>query len=153
MKYFMQTAILESIKSISKSGGPFSALIVKNGKIISVGHNEVAKKNDPTAHAEIIAIRKACKKLNTFNLSGCEIYASSYPCSMCLSAIAWARIKKVYYFFDLDHAHSSKFDDQEIYNFINNKKSKIKMKIEKVDFAIEEDPFEIWNKKKDKIKY
>lgn len=153
MKYFMQTAILESIKSISKSGGPFSALIVKNGKIISVGHNEVAKKNDPTAHAEIIAIRKACKKLNTFNLSGCEIYTSSYPCSMCLSAIAWARIKKVYYFFDLDHAHNSKFDDQEIYNFINNKKSKIKIKIEKVDFAIEEDPFEIWNKKKDKIKY
>ncbi|MDD3245095.1 MAG: nucleoside deaminase [Candidatus ainarchaeum sp.] len=149
----MQTAILESVKSVLKSGGPFGAIIVKNGKIISVGHNEVTKKLDPTAHAEIIAIRKACKKLNTYDLSGCEIYTSSYPCSMCLSAIAWARLKKVYYFFDIDHAHNSMFDDKEIYNFLNKKKSKIKISIKKIDFAIEEDPFEIWNKKKDKKKY
>ncbi len=103
MKYdaknkFMQMAIEEAREGINKGhGGPFGAVIVKDGKVIAKGHNEVIYKNDPTCHGEMQAIRKACKKLKTYNLSGCEIYTTGEPCHMCLSAIIWAKIDKIYY--------------------------------------------------------
>ena len=103
-------------------GGPFGACVVKDGKVISVGSNLVLKNNDPTAHAEIVAIRRACRKLKTYDLSGCELYATSYPCPMCLSAIIWANIKKVYYGTDLRDAEKIGFRDDFIYNFIKNDK-------------------------------
>ena len=95
--FFMQKAIELSIKNIHNNGGPFGCVIVKNNKIISEGVNGVTQNNDPTAHAEIVAIRNACKKLNTFDLSGCELYTSCEPCPMCLSAIYWSHIDLVYY--------------------------------------------------------
>ena len=95
-KKFMAKAIELSIKSANTIGGPFGSVIVKDQKIIAEGSNKVTSTNDPTAHGEIVAIREACKQLNTFDLSGCEIYTSCEPCPMCLSAIYWSRLDKIY---------------------------------------------------------
>ena len=103
---------------ITNAGGPFGAVVVKEGVIIGKGSNCVLKNNDPTAHAEIIAIREACKNLNTYDLTGCELYTSCYPCPMCLSAIIWANIKKVYYGNSKEDAASIGFRDDDIYSFI-----------------------------------
>ena len=94
---FMKRAIELSIESVNRGGGPFSCIIVKENKIIAEGSNKVTSSKDPTAHGEIVAIREACKKLNNFSLSGCELYSTCEPCPMCLSAIYWARIDKIYY--------------------------------------------------------
>lgn len=100
-------------------GGPFGACIVKDGKIIGKGSNHVLSNNDPTAHAEIMAIRNACKNINTYDLSECELYTSCYPCPMCLSAIIWANIKKVYYGNTKEDAANIGFRDDFIYDYIN----------------------------------
>lgn len=100
-------------------GGPFGACVVKNGKIIGRGSNHVLAHNDPTAHAEVMAIRDACKNINSYDLSDCEIYTSCYPCPMCLSAIIWANIKKVYYGNTKEDAADIGFRDDFIYDFIN----------------------------------
>ena len=105
---------------ITNNGGPFGACIVKDGKIIGKGANNVLKNNDPTAHAEITAIRDACKNINSYDLSGCELYTSCYPCPMCLSAIIWANIKKVYYGNTKEDADRIGFRDDFIYEYIKN---------------------------------
>jgi tRNA(Arg) A34 adenosine deaminase TadA len=104
---------------ITNDGGPFGACIVKDGKIIGRGSNHVLANNDPTAHAEVMAIRDACKNINSYDLSGCEIYTSCYPCPMCLSAIIWANIKKVYYGNTKEDAANIGFRDDFIYDYIN----------------------------------
>ena len=104
----------------TNAGGPFGACIVKDGKIIGKGSNRVLVNNDPTAHAEIIAIRDACKNINSYDLSGAELYTSCYPCPMCLSAIIWSNIKKVYYGNTKEDAANIGFRDDFIYNFIKN---------------------------------
>ena len=104
----------------TKAGGPFGACIVKDGKIIGKGSNQVIKNNDPTAHAEIIAIREACKNINSYDLSGCQLYTSCYPCPMCLSAIIWSNIKEVYYGNTKEDAANICFRDDYIYEFIKN---------------------------------
>ena len=110
----MHVAMKEALKGISNNhGGPFGAVIVKDGDIIAKGHNQVVKNNDPTCHGEIDAIRKACKKLNTFDLSGCDIYTTSEPCPMCRAAIQWANINKVYYGCTVEDAESIGFRDVE----------------------------------------
>ena len=101
-------------------GGPFGAVIYKNGKIIGKGVNKVLAKHDPTAHAEIEAIRDACTNLKTHDLTGCELYATGYPCPMCMSAIIWANIKQVYYSADYEDAEKLGFRDQFIFDFIKN---------------------------------
>ena len=100
-------------------GGPFGACVVKNGEIIGKGSNHVLSNNDPTAHAEIMAIREACKTINSYDLSGCELYTSCYPCPMCLSAIIWSNIKKVYYGNTKEDAANIGFRDDFIYDYIN----------------------------------
>ena len=122
--FFMQKAIELSIKNINNNGGPFGCVIVKNNKIVSEGVNGVTQNNDPTAHAEIVAIRNACTKLNTFNLSGCEMYTSCEPCPMCLSAIYWSHIDIVYYGNSRENAAEIEFDDK----FIETIKSKVNQK-------------------------
>ncbi len=119
----MELGIEEARKTMNEGfGGPFGAVIVdSNNNIIAVASNTVLKDNDPTAHAEINAIKKACKKLNTHDLTGYKIYATGYPCPMCLSAIIWANIKEVYYGTDLKDAEKIGFRDQKIYDFINKK--------------------------------
>ncbi len=105
---------------ITNNGGPFGAVIVKNGEIVGKGNNHVVANNDPTAHAEIMAIRDACKNLNTFDLTGCEIYTSCYPCPMCLSAIIWSNIKKVYYGNTKEDAENIGFRDNHIYKYLDS---------------------------------
>jgi len=117
---FMRRALkLAQIGMESGHGGPFGAVIVKNGKIIGEGNNTVTSKNDPTAHAEIIAIRNACQSLDTFHLLDCEIFCSCEPCPMCLGAIYWARINKIYFASDRHDASKINFDDNLIYSEIN----------------------------------
>ena len=152
-KKFMAKAIELSINSANTVGGPFGSVIVKNNKIIAKGSNKVTSSNDPTAHGEIVAIREACKNLNTFDLSGCEIYTSCEPCPMCLSAIYWSRLDKIYYANTREDAKNIDFDDSFIYTEIpkNIDDRKIKMVQMLRDEALK--AFEIWDKKVDKIKY
>ena len=102
----------------TNAGGPFGACVVKNGKIIGKGSNHVLAHNDPTAHAEIMAIREACNNINSYDLSGCEIYTTCYPCPMCLSAIIWSNVKKVYYGNTKNDVANIGFRDDFIYNYI-----------------------------------
>lgn len=117
-KEFMKRAIELSSKNIETGGGPFGAVIIKDGKIIGEGWNKVTSKNDPTAHAEVEAIRDACKNLNSYNLTDAEIYTSCEPCPMCLSAIYWARLSKIYFANTKSDAAAIQFDDAFIYSEI-----------------------------------
>ena len=150
---FMQRAIELSIESINSGGGAFGSVIVKDEKIISEGMNRVTVDNDPTSHGEIVAIRNACKKLNTFNLSNCSLYSSCEPCPMCMSAIYWSRIGKVYYANTRDDAKKINFDDSLIYSEIpkKNEDKKISMKQIMRNEALK--AFDLWDKKTDKIEY
>ena len=141
----------------TNAGGPLGACIVKNGKIIGKGSNYVLLQNDPTAHAEIIAIRSACKNINSYDLSGAELYTSCYPCPMCLSAIIWANIKKVYYGNTKEDAANIGFRDDVIYNFIknltdNSNDSDI-LKLESIDREETIKSFKKYMKKSDKSIY
>ena len=119
---FMREAIIESEKNLKTGdGGPFGAVVVRNGKIIGRGHNEVIKNSDPTCHGEIQAIRDACKYLQTYDLTGCELYTSAMPCPMCLGAIIWANIKVVYYGNTAQDTAQIGFRDDFIYRFIEGK--------------------------------
>jgi len=149
----MERAIELSIESVNNNGGPFSSVIIKEGKIIAEGSNKVTLTNDPTAHGEIVAIRQACKKLNDFNLKGCELYSTCEPCPMCLSAIYWAHIDKIYYANTRNDAKKIDFDDSLIYSELqkNLKKRKIPMVQMMRNEALK--AFELWGKKADKVKY
>ena len=113
---FMHQAIALALRNIHDGGGPFAALVVKNGAVVASGANRVTATNDPTAHAEMVAIREACKKLKTFQLDGCEIYTTCEPCPMCLGAIYWARPARVFYASTASDAASAGFDDAFIYD-------------------------------------
>tara|TARA_B100001250_G_C19743546_1_gene764175 strand:+ start:442 stop:912 length:471 start_codon:yes stop_codon:yes gene_type:complete len=152
-KKFMLRAIELSVSSASTDGGPFGCVIVKDGKIIAEGSNKVTATNDPTAHGEIVAIREACRKLNTFNLLECELYSSCEPCPMCLSAIYWSHINIVYYANNRDDAKKIDFDDSMIYSEINKKVNERKIKMYQMMRNEALEAFKIWNEKSDKIKY
>ena len=150
---FMKRAIELSIESVKNGGGPFGCVIVKDKKIISEGSNKVTSTNDPTAHGEIVAIREACKKLNNFNLRGGELFSTCEPCPMCLSAIYWAHIDKIYYANTREDARKIDFDDSLIYLELqkNIEERKIPMIQMMRDEALK--AFELWDKKTDKVKY
>jgi len=150
---FMLRAIELSIDSANKTGGPFGCVIVKNNKIIGEGSNKVTLSNDPTAHAEIVAIREACQKLNIFNLSGCDLYSSCEPCPMCLSAIYWSHIDNIFYANTRDDAKEIDFDDSLIYSEFAKKTEDRKIPTKQMlrDEALQ--AFKIWSKKVNKIKY
>ena len=150
---FMMRAIQLSIKSVNSGTGPFGAVIVKNNKIISEGFNTVTLTNDPTSHAEIVAIRSACKILNNFSLKNTELYTTCEPCPMCLSAIYWAHIDKVYFANTRSDAHKIDFSDALIYEELNKtiKERMIPMNQMMRDEASK--AFDLWDKKKDKVKY
>lgn len=153
-RQFMQRAIRLAQNGIDENaGGPFGAVVVKDGEIIGEGWNQVTSTNDPTAHAEVTAIRQACEKLGSFQLEDCTIYTSCEPCPMCLGAIYWARPKKMFYACTREDAAKIGFDDQFIYDEIageiNNRK------IQAVNFMREEalEVFNNWEEKADKIEY
>lgn len=127
MQEYFEYAIKEANYGvINNEGGPFGAVVVnKNGKIIGVGHNKVLKNNDPTAHAEVMAIRDACKTLNTYDLTDCKIYSTSEPCPMCLSAIIWSNIKEIYYGTNRREVSKIGFRDDLIYNILEGKQKDI----------------------------
>lgn len=150
---FMQAAIDLSLDNIDQGGGPFGAVIVKEGKIIARGANRVTASNDPTAHAEVNAIREAARVLGTFDLSGCEIYTSCEPCPMCLGAIYWARLDRLYYAGDRNDAERAGFDDSMIYREIVLDPSERQLHTERLlgDEALA--AFEAWRAKEDRTDY
>jgi tRNA(Arg) A34 adenosine deaminase TadA len=149
----MRRAIALSIESVNSGGGPFGAVIARNGEIVAEGSNNVTLHHDPTAHAEVSAIREACRKLETFDLSGCDIYTSCEPCPMCLGAIYWAHIDKIYYANDRRDAADIGFDDDFIYQEIalkpteRTKPSEILLREEAIE------AFKQWEAKTDKTEY
>lgn len=152
-KEFMQMAIDLSVKNIDKGGGPFGAVIVKNNKVIAASGNSVTNDTDPTAHAEVNAIREACKALGSFDLSGCEIYASCEPCPMCLGAIYWARLDKLYFANTKSDADNIGFSDKFIYEefekTINERNLKTENFMREEAFAA----FKKWENSQDKTEY
>ena len=158
MNEFMKVANDLASKNLkTNAGGPFGACIVKNGLIIGRGANRVLDCNDPTAHAEVIAIRDACKNINSYDLTGCEIYTTCYPCPMCLSAIIWANITKVYYGNTKEDAAKIGFRDDFIYKYIskltNNVADESILKMINLDREETIKTFENYNNKEDKIIY
>lgn len=152
MNKFMKVAYNEATKGMLKNdGGPFGAVIVKDKKIIAKAHNQVLKRNDPTAHAEMNAIRKASKKLGTFDLSDCVIYTTCKPCPMCLGGIFWARIKTVYYGATDKDAAKAGFDDKLFYEML--KKDSNGLNLKQVDAKVNAKLFNIWLKKNDRKMY
>ena len=150
---FMMKAIELSIKSVNNGTGPFGAVIVKNNKIISEGFNTVTLSNDPTSHAEIVAIRIACKELSNFSLEDCDLYTTCEPCPMCLSAIYWARINKIYYANTRSDAKKIDFSDAMIYEELNKTINERKIPMHQMMREEAIKAFEMWDKKTDKIKY
>ena len=153
-RQFMDEAVrLSKEGSATGQGGPFGCVIVKDGKIVGKGYNKVSSTNDPTAHAEVVAIRDACKNLNSFQLQDCEIYTSCEPCPMCLGAIYWARPKKVYYANTKNDAARIGFDDAFIYEEINVYPPKRKIPMEHMPDADALTVFKYWDDNENKIKY
>jgi tRNA(Arg) A34 adenosine deaminase TadA len=153
-KKFIQEAIRISRQMMRRGqGGPFGAVLARNGRIVGRGWNQVTSANDPTAHAEVMAIRDACRKLKTFHLEDCELYTSCEPCPMCLSAIYWARVKKVYFANTRQDAAAIEFDDDFIYREVALPISKralpMKQLMRKEALAV----FVEWKDKADKIRY
>ena len=149
----MRKAIELSIENIKNGGGPFGAVIAKDGDIIATGTNRVTADNDPTAHAEVNAIRKACQTLKTFDLSGCTIYTSCEPCPMCLAAIYWAHIDNIYYGNNKKDAADIGFDDSYIYDELNlpvEKRTKLMNELLPEE-AIK--AFQLWDNTEDKTEY
>lgn len=140
--------------SVNNGGGPFGCVITDSKyNILSEEHNQVTFLNDPTAHAEIMAIRKACEKLNTFDLSNCLLFTSCEPCPMCLSAIYWSRIETVCYSNTRNDAKNIGFDDEFIYDEITKKNEERKIKLTKINSPISFNSFNIWSNKKNKKLY
>ncbi len=155
MDKFMKLANEEAVQgSLANDGGPFGAVITKNGEVISRGHNEVLKTNDPTAHAEMVAIRRAAESLGSYDLSGCEIHSSCEPCPMCLAAIYWSRISTIYFGATKEDAAEIGFDDNAIYEYIKNPQQfQEDLRMIPVDREACLQTFEKWLTKQDKIIY
>jgi guanine deaminase len=151
--YFLEKAVSAAVRGIKTGGGPFGALIVKDGRVISLSVNKVVTSGDPTAHAEIMAIRKAARMLKTHDLTGCVLYASCEPCPMCLGAIYWARISRVVYAAGRNDAADAGFDDSLIYNEIRLDPSERKIPFDQIAVGNSGDAFAQWLKSENKIPY
>lgn len=153
-KKFMNRALELAREGMKKNqGGPFGCVIVKNGSIIAEGNNRVTSDHDPTAHAEIIAIRNACRILNSFQLNDCEIYTSCEPCPMCLGAIYWARPKRVYYAANREDAAKAGFDDDFIYKELDLSPEERRIPMIQTERKKAIDLFKEWDLKEDKTQY
>jgi len=153
-EFFLKRAIELAQENVKKGqGGPFGAVIVKDGKIIAEGTNLVTSSNDPTAHAEIVAIRNACKELGTFQLSDCEIYSSCEPCPMCLGAIYWARPKRLIFAATRQEAAQAGFDDEFIYQEVSKSIEQRQLPTQQLPIEERMKPFDEWNNTNNKIPY
>ena len=149
----MQRAIELSVQNVQQGGGPFGAVIARHGEVLAEGVNRVTANHDPTAHAEVSAIRAACQKLKTFDLSGCEIFSSCEPCPMCLGAIYWAHIDRLYFGNDKDDAKAIGFDDSFIYDELALPRTLRKLPVRILMDKEAEEAFRMWENKTDKIEY
>ena len=153
-KYMQMADELSKQNLLTNNGGPFGAVVVKDGVVVGTGNNHVLRNNDPTAHGEITAIRNACKELNTYDLSGCELYTSCYPCPQCLSAIIWSNIKKVYYGNTKEDAADIGFRDDMIYKYLEDPENhKDILELEQIDREHTIQAFEEFKNKQDKTIY
>ena len=150
---FMRQAIALAVGNVKNGGGPFGAVIVKDGRVVATGVNRVVPDNDPTAHAEVNAIRSACVKMGTFNLSGCVLYTSCEPCPMCLGAIYWAHIDKIYYGATQYDAAAVDFDDSFIYRELELRPAERNKPVENILHNEALAPFDAWRSKADKVEY
>lgn len=149
----MKEAICLSVENVKNGGGPFGVVIVKDNQIIATGVNEVTRNNDPTAHAEMQAIRQACQKLQCIDLSGCTIYSSCEPCPMCLGAIYWAHLDKVYYSNSQKDAQEIGFDDHFIYSEFILPSSQRKIPLIHINIIEAKEAFQLWLRNENKIRY
>lgn len=151
---FLQQALQLAADNVdSGKGGPYGAVIVQDNRIISASANQVTSAIDPTAHAEVMAIRAACKQLNDFRLTGCVLYTSCEPCPMCLGAIYWARLDTVYYACNRFDAAAAKFDDSFIYDEIKLLPKDRRIPMHHIKLSNARQPFDLWNSKLDKMPY
>jgi guanine deaminase len=151
---FMKEAIQQAVENVrSGRGGPFGAIVVKDGRVIATGTNLVTSANDPTAHAEVNAIREACRALGAFQLTGCEIYTSCEPCPMCLGAIYWARPDRVYFAATASDAAKAGFDDSFIYEELKLAHRERRIPFEPIMREAGLEPFREWMQKNDRIRY
>jgi guanine deaminase len=153
MNKFMNKAVQLSLDNLERGGGPFGAVIVKNNKIIAEGYNTVTNDIDPSAHAEVNAIRKACKTLNTFDLTGCDLYTSCEPCPMCYSLSMWAHMDNIYYANTKEDAANINFDDNFIYEELKKPYNERKINFIKMDNKEAIKVFEKWSRMENKTKY
>jgi len=152
-KDFMRRAIALASESVRRGGGPFGAVIVKDGEVVAEGSNSVTLLNDPTAHAEVSAIREACRKLGTFHLEGCTVYTSCEPCPMCLGAIYWAGIKQIFYGNTRKDAADIGFADDFIYEELERPLEHRRLPIHPLLRDEAQENFRLWEKKSDKVEY
>jgi tRNA(Arg) A34 adenosine deaminase TadA len=152
-KHLREAIRLSKEKMESGEGGPFGAVVVKDGTIIGRGWNRVTSANDPTAHAEIMAIRNACSNLDVFSLAGCEIYASCEPCPMCLSAIQWARLDALYFAASRTDAADAGFDDALLYEEVSKDWDDRRLQAEQHLTEEAQNVFNLWKNKPDRIDY
>jgi guanine deaminase len=151
---FMQEAIQRAVENVrSGRGGPFGAIVAKDGRVIASGTNLVTTANDPTAHAEVNAIREACRALGAFQLPGCEIYTSCEPCPMCLGAIYWARLERVYFAATASDAAEAGFDDSIIYEELKRLHGDRRIPFEPMMREAGLEPFREWVQKSDRVRY
>jgi guanine deaminase len=151
---FMQEVIRQAVENVRTGrGGPFAAVVVKDGHVVAAGANSVTSTNDPTAHAEIIVIREACRALETFQLTGCELYTSCEPCPMCVGAIYWARPDHVYFGATAADAAAAGFDDSLIYDELKRPQSERKIPFEQMLREAALEPFREWEQKSDRVRY
>jgi tRNA(Arg) A34 adenosine deaminase TadA len=149
----MREALRLAAESVERGGGPFGAVIVSDGEIIARGSNCVTSCNDPTAHAEIVAIREACERLGSFQLRGCDVYSSTEPCPMCMGALYWARPERVFYASDREDAAAAGFDDQFIYDELARAVEARDLEIHHLEVEGAGDEFGAWRSKDDRVEY
>ena len=151
---FMQQAIRLATENVAHGrGGPFGAVVVKDGAVISTGANQVTASNDPTAHAEVVAIRNACQALGTFQLEGCDVYTSCEPCPMCLAAIYWSRCRAIFYGNDAAAAASAGFDDAYLYEEMKKPLQQRSLPIERLLGEEARSSFDLWQKSPYRVEY
>lgn len=150
---YAQEAVRLAVESVDAGGGPFGAVVVKDGKVLARAGNRVTLDNDPTAHAEVVAIREACAVLGSFQLEGCEVYCSSEPCPMCMGALYWARPAAVYYANGRDVALAAGFDDHDIYEDLRLPAGERRRPLTQIVIPDAEEPFRRWDRKPDRVEY
>ena len=150
---FLREAIRVASENVGSGGGPFGAIVVRDGEVVARGANRVTPSNDPTAHAEVEAIREACRVLGTFQLEGCEIYSSSEPCPMCLGAVYWARPEAVYYANGREVALAAGFDDHHIYEEFLLPAADRRYPATRLEIDGADEPFRRWAEKEDRVEY